>query len=40
MKGRDGRDNSIFIKLFDEYGKQLRIGGQSIYFSNMFNDKN
>lgn len=39
MKGRDGRDNSIFIKLFDEYGKQLRTGGQSIYFSNMFNDK-
>ncbi|WP_272677426.1 calcium-binding protein [Providencia huaxiensis] len=39
MKGRDGRDNSIIIKLFDEYGEQLRAEGQSIYFSNMFNDK-
>ncbi|WP_272665911.1 calcium-binding protein [Providencia sp. PROV174] len=39
MKGNDGRKNSIIIKLPDEYEDQLRTDGQSIYVTNIFDDR-
>lgn len=39
MKGNDGRENSIIIKLPDEYGDQLRTDGKSIYVTNIFDDR-
>ncbi|HEP0305040.1 TPA: calcium-binding protein [Providencia rettgeri] len=39
LEGRNARDSSIIIKSPDEYGDQLHTDGQSIYFTNMFNDR-
>lgn len=38
-QGKSLNGNSIIIKLPDEYGRDLRAEGQSVYFKNIFNDK-